>query len=99
MLTCFTERTDDAHRRLRTRNRHRHAHSGGNRSQGQEAARAVLAGVSAPGWTGKIDAREARAGQTLENAKLAQEGQALHVTTGPAVTYWNPANKAPATTR
>lgn len=62
---------------------------------GQEAARAVAGGgVSAPGWTGKIDANEEKAGQTLQNAKLAQEGAALHVTTGPAVTYWNPANKA-----
>jgi hypothetical protein len=62
---------------------------------GQEAARAVAGGgISAPGWTGKIDANEEKAGQTLQNAKLAQEGGALHVTTGPAVTYWNPANKA-----
>jgi hypothetical protein len=64
-------------------------------ARGQEAARAVPGGgVSAPGWTGKIDANEEKAGQTLQNAKLAQEGAALHVTTGPAVTYWNPANKA-----
>lgn len=62
---------------------------------GQEAARAVAGGgVSVPGWTGKIDANEEKAGQTLQNAKLAQEGAALRVTTGPAVTYWNPANKA-----
>jgi len=51
-------------------------------------------GISVPGWTGKIDANEEKAGQGLKNAKLAQEGNALHVTTGPAVTYWNPANKA-----
>ena len=51
-------------------------------------------GVSVPGWTGKVDAREAHSGQTLNNAKLAPEGDALHVTTGPAITYWNPANKA-----
>jgi len=25
---------------------------------------------------------------------LVKDGDALHVTTGPAVTYWNPANKA-----
>jgi hypothetical protein len=31
---------------------------------------------------------------TLNSAKLAKEGDALHVTTGPAVTYWNPKNKA-----
>jgi hypothetical protein len=61
----------------------------------QDAARAVAGGgISAQGWTGKIDPSEERAGQKLENAKLAQEGTALHVTTGPAVTYWNPANKA-----
>ena len=60
-----------------------------------DASRGVAGGgISVPGWTGKIDAREERAGQALENAKLAKEGDALHVTTGPAVTYWNPANKA-----
>ena len=31
---------------------------------------------------------------TLNSAKLTKEGKALHVTTGPAVTYWNPKNKA-----
>jgi hypothetical protein len=51
-------------------------------------------GVSVSGWTGKVDANEAKQGQTLDNAKLAEEGGALHVTTGPAVAYWNPANKA-----
>jgi hypothetical protein len=51
-------------------------------------------GVSVPGWTGKIDAKEEAAGLTLNSAKLAKEGNALHVTTGPAVTYWNPKNTA-----
>ena len=51
-------------------------------------------GVSVPGWTGKIDAREEAAGMTLNSAKFAKEGDAIHVITGPAVTYWNPANKA-----
>jgi len=60
-----------------------------------EVSRSVAGGgISAPGWTGKIDANEERAGQKLSNAKLSQEGGALHVVTGPAVTYWNPANKA-----
>jgi hypothetical protein len=67
----------------------------GLRAEGQEAARAVAGGgITAPGWTGKIDPSEEKAGQTLNNAKLAAEGSGLHVTTGPAVTYWNPANKA-----
>lgn len=51
-------------------------------------------GVLVKGWTGKIDAKEETAGLTLNSAKLVKEGDALHVTTGPAVTYWNPANKA-----
>jgi len=51
-------------------------------------------GISVPGWTGKIDAKEAAAGLTLNSAKLAIDGKALHVTTGPAVTYWNPKNTA-----
>jgi hypothetical protein len=61
----------------------------------QETSRSVKGGgITVQGWTGKIDASEERAGQALENAKFGQEGGALHITTGPAVTYWNPANKA-----
>ncbi|MDQ6700576.1 MAG: hypothetical protein M3Z36_10370 [Acidobacteriota bacterium] len=60
-----------------------------------EVSRAIQGGgISVPGWTGKIDTNEEKAGQALNNAKLTEEGGALHVTTGPAVTYWNPANKA-----
>lgn len=60
-----------------------------------DASRKVQGGgITVAGWTGKIDATEERAGQALQNAKFAQEGNVLHVTTGPAVTYWNPANKA-----
>jgi hypothetical protein len=66
------------------------------RAQDQtERSRVVQGGgISVPGWTGKIDASEERAGQALNNAKLTGDANALHVTTGPAVTYWNPANKA-----
>jgi len=61
----------------------------------QDAAKAVIGGgISAPGWQGKIDPSEAGRGGKLEDAKLAKEGNGLHVTTGPAVAYWNPANKA-----
>ena len=60
-----------------------------------ESARAVAdGGVSVKGWTGQIDANEASRGQTLSNAKLTSEGSSLHVTTGPAVAYWNSANTA-----
>jgi len=50
-------------------------------------------GISVPGWAGKIDASEQRQGRTINDAKFAPEGNALHVITGPAVTYWNPANR------
>lgn len=64
-------------------------------AQAQDASRTVAdGGIAVDGWTGRIDAREAEQGQVLENARLAMEGDALHVTTGPAVSYWNPANTA-----
>lgn len=64
-------------------------------AQAQEVARSITGGgISAAGWTGKVDARAAEHGQSVKDAKLAEEGGALHVTTGPAVTYWNPANTA-----
>jgi len=60
-----------------------------------ETSRSVAGGgISVPGWAGKIDANEQRQGKTISDAKLAKEGAALHVITGPAVTYWNPANQA-----
>jgi cytochrome c peroxidase len=51
-------------------------------------------GIMIPGWAGKIDPNEERAGLVLNNAKLALLGPDLQVTTGPTVTYWNPANTA-----
>lgn len=66
-------------------------------SQGgqNETSRGVAGGgITVPGWTGKIDAKEEAAGLTLNSAKLAKEGDALHIVTGPAVTYWHPNNKA-----
>ena len=61
----------------------------------EDSSRAVAGGgVTVSGWTGKIDAREASQGMTLNNAKFAKEGDAFHVITGPAVTYWNAANTA-----
>jgi len=65
-------------------------------AQGQsEVTRSVAdGGVSAPGWTGQIDSRAAESGQTLSDARLAVDGDDLHITTGPAVSYWNPENTA-----
>ena len=66
----------------------------GAQAQTETARKVEGGGISVAGWTGRIDDSETKAGQVLNNAKLAMEGAALHVTTGPAVTYWNPANKA-----
>lgn len=61
----------------------------------QDTSRAIAGGgISVPGWTGKIDANEERFGRTLNDAKLEKQGDTIHVVTGPAVAYWNPANKA-----
>ncbi len=51
-------------------------------------------GIFVQGWTCKIDPSSARQGRKLDDAKFVKEGDALHVTTGPATTFWNPANTA-----
>jgi hypothetical protein len=51
-------------------------------------------GISVPNWTGKVDSNEERRGGSLKDARFAKEGDAFHVTTGPAVSYWTPSNKA-----
>jgi len=63
-------------------------------SQSDSSRRVSGGGISVPGWTGKVDANAEKAGQTVNDAKFSQEGNALRVTTGPAVTYWNSANQA-----
>src|ERR1700721_2171129 len=51
---------------------------GGPGSPTVEGSRAVTdGGIKIPGWNGRVDA-----------ARLVGEGQALHVTTGPAISYW-----------
>ena len=60
-----------------------------------DASRVVAGGgISAAGWSGQIDAAEAKRGQALSNAKLVSSGNTLLVTTGPAVAYWNPSKRA-----
>ncbi len=56
----------------------------------QDANRNVAGGgIQAPGWQGQADGTA-----SASDAKLVKNGDALSVTTGPAITYWNPANKA-----
>jgi hypothetical protein len=60
-----------------------------------DASRSVAGGgISVPGWMGQVDASAAKQGQSVNDAKFMQDGKMIHVITGPATTYWNPANKA-----
>lgn len=61
----------------------------------QDASRSVSGGgIFATGWAGQIDAKEAKSGAKLTDSKLTLKGDTLHALTGPATTWWNPANKA-----
>jgi hypothetical protein len=56
---------------------------------GQDASQAVEdGGIFVAGWEGRIDAAEAGRGYALDDARLAAEGDALRVTTGPSGNYW-----------
>ncbi|MBA3889020.1 MAG: hypothetical protein H0X64_00665 [Gemmatimonadaceae bacterium] len=59
-----------------------------------EVSRSAAGGIRAPGWMGRVDANEATAGMTVDSASLMPHGAGLHVKTGPAITYWSPANEA-----
>lgn len=58
-------------------------------SRTADGARAVSdGGVKIAGWNGDVDAAEERAGMSIRDGKLSQEGDSIHATTGPAATYW-----------
>lgn len=61
----------------------------------QDESRVVAqGGIKVAGWQGSVDPKEAAAGARLESAKLEKIGSDLRVTTGPAIAYWNAADKA-----
>lgn len=61
----------------------------------QETNRTISnGGITVPGWKGQVDASAEKQGQSVNDAKLAPEAGGMRVTTGPAVSYWNPSNKA-----
>ena len=61
----------------------------------QDESRGVAGGgISVPGWTGKIDAREEAAGLTINSAKFSKTGDAMHAVTGPSVAYWQTGSRA-----
>ena len=66
----------------------------GNARAQDESRKVEGGGIQVEGWQGRIDASEAARGLVLANAKLAKSGDVLHVTTGPAVVYWHPSNRA-----
>ena len=58
-------------------------------SRTADGSRAVSdGGIKIAGWNGDVDAAEEKAGMSIKDAKLSQEGDSLHATTGPAATYW-----------
>jgi hypothetical protein len=63
--------------------------------QAQDTSKGVAGGgITVAGWTGKIDESKENTGLTIKDAKFVTEGKGFHVTTGPAVTYWDPKNVA-----
>ena len=58
----------------------------------QDASRSVPGGgIAVPGWQGNLDPG---AQGSVNDARFSKDGDTLHITTGPAVTYWNPADTA-----
>jgi hypothetical protein len=64
-------------------------------AQNPDANRKVEGGgIKAAGWTGSVDASEAKAGGKIEDTKFVLADGKFTITTGPAANYWNPANTA-----
>jgi hypothetical protein len=64
-------------------------------AQNQDADRSVAGGgIKIDGWMGKVDARPARQGMTVNDSKFEMMGGDIHATIGPASIYWNPAHTA-----
>jgi hypothetical protein len=63
-----------------------------NAAHGQDADRVVASGgIAVDGWQGVVDPAAAANGAKITDARLAAEGEGLRITTGPAATYWRPA--------
>jgi hypothetical protein len=60
-------------------------------AQADEHRTVAGGGIKVAGWMGKVDPGAAG---SVNEASFTMEGKDLHVVTGPALTYWNPANKA-----
>ena len=51
-------------------------------------------GITVPGWKGIADTKNNPTGLKVTDAKFEPSGGGIHVQTGPAITYYNPANMA-----
>lgn len=57
-----------------------------------DAAKGVKdGGIKLAGWQAKIDAREVTAGMKITDQLIVGMGSGIHISTGPATTYWNTA--------
>ena len=64
-------------------------------AQNQDPDRKVAGGgIAVDGWKGKIDARAASQGRTINDSKFAESNKDLHLTIGPAAVYWKDSNSA-----
>ncbi|MBA3672803.1 MAG: hypothetical protein H0W68_12390 [Gemmatimonadaceae bacterium] len=61
---------------------------------GESSMAVTGGGITVAGWNGRVDDKEAKSGMTISSAKFTDMAGGIHVTTGPAATYWNPANVA-----
>ena len=86
------ERTHHAsHVRFRARRRHRGARASGDRSPGSRKLTAPSLEAESPLPVGQ-ERPTAPDRSTMRNSR--RKARSFKVTTGPAVTFWNPANKA-----
>jgi len=61
----------------------------------QDADRSVAGGgITIAGWKGRIDARAASQGKTVNDSKFGMNAGKVELKIGPAAIYWNDANKA-----
>lgn len=61
----------------------------------QDADRSVAGGgISVAGWKGKVDARAASQGKTVNDSKFTMVSNNIDLKIGPAAIYWNDANRA-----
>ncbi len=61
----------------------------------QDADRKVAGGgITAKGWTGKIDPGKQNVGKSINDSKVMEMGGGLHMQIGPAAVYWNQTHTA-----